>query len=433
MDIKEILKQVVVFIITLEARLLLMRRRPKIIAVTGSVGKTSVKDAIYHVIKERVHARKSDKSFNSEIGVPLSVLGLPNGWDDPFMWLQNIFDGALTALFPGKYPEYLVLEVGVDRPGDMKRITAWLKPSVVVLTRLPDVPVHVEFFDTPERVIEEKKILVDALKSDGVLVYNHDDEKVLQIAEGVRQKQIGYGRYAPTDVTVSGDAVTYADELPSGMECSVSYGEEEVAVHLHGVIGVQHAYTIGAATAVAILLGIPLAHVRDALQSYEPPRGRMRVLPGVKKTIIIDDSYNSSPVAAERAVQTLKEVHASGRKIAVLGDMLELGNYSIDAHKELGKQVANAGVDILITVGVRSRGIAEGALEGGMSEKNIFQYENAQRAGKELEILLEEGDVVLVKGSQGVRLERVVEEVMAHPEEAEKLLVRQDPVWKEKV
>jgi UDP-N-acetylmuramoyl-tripeptide--D-alanyl-D-alanine ligase len=155
----------------------------------------------------------------------------------------------------------------------------------------------------------------------------------------------------------------------------------------------------------------------------------MRVIPGIKATCILDDTYNSSPTAVEGALQTLKELRGFNRKIAVLGDMLELGQFSTREHERIGEVAAGA-VDMLITIGVRSRKTAEGALEHGLSEKQIFQYEDSAAAGKELQQLIKPGDVILVKGSQGVRAERVVEEIMAEPERAGELLVRQDAAWK---
>ena len=164
---KNFLKRIIVAILTYEAQLLLLRTKPTIVAVTGNVGKTSVKDAIYEVLKGTIHTRKSEKSFNSEIGVPLSVLGLESGWNNPLLWLKNIIDGLLLVIHPGTYPKVLVLEMGVDRPGDMDALTTWIRPHVVVLTRLPDVPVHVEFFDSPEAVCKEKIKLVHALRQIG--------------------------------------------------------------------------------------------------------------------------------------------------------------------------------------------------------------------------------------------------------------------------
>ncbi len=338
---KDFFKHIVISIITFEAKLLLLRTKPTIIAVTGSVGKTSVKDAIYEVLKGSVHTRKSEKSFNSEIGVPLSVLGLPSGWNNPFLWLKNIVDGLIMVIHPGKYPKVLVLEMGVDRPGDMDLLTKWIRPHVVVLTRLPDVPVHVEFFGSPEAVCAEKIKLVHALRPEGTLVFNNDDEKVVEVAKGVLQQTVGYSRYSPSSFTASKDETFYEDGVPRGTTFTLSHDTESVAFSVRGSLGVQHTYTYGAASAVASIFGISLSEVQEALLNYVPPPGRMRVLPGLKGTTIVDDTYNASPTAVERALQTMKELKGVKRKIAVLGDMMELGNFSITEHERLGKIVAD--------------------------------------------------------------------------------------------
>jgi len=166
---------IVTVILIAEASLLLRRHKPRIIAVSGSVGKTTTKDAIFAAIKNNVYARKSDKSFNSEIGVPLTVLGLPNAWNNPFFWFRNLVEGFFLACFSRSYPEVLILETGIDRPGDMEKLAHWLKPDIVVLTRLPEVPVHVEYFPSPTAVIDEKMKIVQALQPDGVFIYNSDD------------------------------------------------------------------------------------------------------------------------------------------------------------------------------------------------------------------------------------------------------------------
>lgn len=429
---KSVFKKIVVSILTAEAKLLLNRTKPKIIAITGSVGKTTTKDAIYHVLKDHVRARKSEKSFNSDIGVPLSVLGLSNGWSNPFLWLKNLVDGFMLAAFPHKYPEVLVLEMGVDRPGDMALLTDWIKPDVVVLTRLPRVPVHVEYFDTPEAVIAEKMKLVEALKPDGILVYNHDDEEVLKVAEGVRQQAIGYSRYSPSQFFASADQIYYQDSLPAGVEFTVKHIDEEVTVRFMGALGVQNTHSVTAACAVASIFDISLDEASKALDSFVPPAGRMRVIPGIKNTLIIDDTYNSSPVAAERALSSLFELDSFNRKIAVLGDMLELGRYSVSEHEKVGEQAAE-GCDVIFTVGVRAQAIARQALSFGFSEKNLYQFDDVEKAGKELQSLMAEGDVILVKGSQGMRMERIVKEVMAEPGKAPELLVRQSEVWQKKL
>jgi UDP-N-acetylmuramoyl-tripeptide--D-alanyl-D-alanine ligase len=426
---KEIFKKVIIAILTFEAKILLKRTRPQIIAITGSVGKTSIKDAIFEVFKGNAHVRKSEKSFNSEIGVPLSVLGLPNAWSNPFLWIKNIFDGALIALHPHEYPKLLVLEMGVDRPGDMDKLTSWIRPDVVVLTRLPDVPVHVEFFDSPEAVIKEKKKLVDALKPDGVLVYNQDDEKVVEVAQTVFQRSIGYSRYSLSPFTASADKVVYEDGRAVGFEFLLTHLDRATLMRVNGSLGVQHAYNYAAAAAVASVFSIGIDTVADALRSYAPPVGRMRIIPGIKDTLIIDDTYNSSPTASERSLATLGELKGVKRRIAVLGDMMELGQFSIREHERIGRLIPHS-ADILATIGVRSRGFSKGAIDAGMNPKNIFEFDNALQAGKEMQTFIHAGDVLLVKGSQSIRAERFVEELMAEPERAEELLVRQDPMWK---
>lgn len=426
---KALLKRIVVALLVLEAQLLLLRTKPTIIAVTGSVGKTSAKDALYEVLKGHVHTRKSEKSFNSEIGVPLSVLGFESGWNNPLLWLKNLVDGLLLVLHPGRYPKVLVLEMGVDRPGDMDKLTKWIRPHIVVLTRLPEVPVHVEFFGSPEAVREEKIKLVRALRPEGTFVFNNDDEKVREVAGGVLQQTIGYSRYSPSTFTVTNDETFYEEGRASGVSFTITHGKEKAVFSVRGSLGVQHTYAYAAAVAVGSIFGISLSDAQKALQDYTPPPGRMRLIPGIKDTLIIDDSYNASPTAVERSLQTLKELTGVKRKIAILGDMMELGNYSIIEHARLGGVAADS-VNLLMTIGVRARGYAKGALEHGMNEKKILQYDDAETAGKELQHLIKAGDVILVKASQSIRAERVVEEIMAEPNRAPELLARQSAFWK---
>lgn len=174
-----------------------------------------------------------------------------------------------------------------------------------------------------------------------------------------------------------------------------------------------------------------LAEAATAFSEVAPPPGRMRIIPGIKGTTIIDDTYNSSPTAVAAALTALREVKYVKRRIAVLGDMLELGRFSQREHERVGELVPQC-ASMLVTVGIRSQKTAEEALAHGMSEKNILQYEEAGRAGKELQNLIQPGDILLVKGSQGIRAERIVEELMAQPERARELLVRQDDAWQER-
>lgn len=428
---KDILKKGVVAILTFEARMLLKRKHPKIIAITGSVGKTSTKDAIYSVLKNHVHARKSEKSFNSDIGVALTILGLRNGWNNPLSWFKNIIDGALHAFFSSGYPEVLVLEMGVDRPGDMKRLTEWIKPDVVVVTRLPDVPAHVEYFSSPQEIIDEKMTLVRALKSDGAFVYNHDDEKIHQYLKDVRQQAFGYSRYSQSHFTASGDTVIYDGSSPMGVEFTLTHVQERVKMSVVGSLGVQHAYNYAAAVAVGMLFDISMSDAVEALKAHVPPPGRMRVHKGIQSTVVIDDTYNSSPVACEHALQTLAELKTKGRKIAILGDMLELGQFSVREHERMGELLAPH-VDLLFTIGVRAKKIAEGAIAYGFKEENVVSYDDVNLLVKDIIPLLKSGDIVLVKASQGMRAEKIVEVLLSDKGKASEVLVRQDTVWMKK-
>lgn len=425
---KQALKSIVVKTLTWQASMLLKKHKPMIVAVTGSVGKTSTKDAIYAAIKNSVSARKSEKSFNSDIGVPLTVLGLSNAWNNPILWAKNIIDGFFSVLFLKKYPKVLVLEAGIDRPGDMEKLTQWLKPNVVVLTRLPSVPVHVEYFSSPDEVVKEKMKLVSALASDGVLVYNNDDVIIQEQLKEVRQKAVGYNRYLASDFNTSGDQTVYTDNRVWGTQFTVSHQDTRHTIKLPNTVGTQHVYACSAALAVAYELGVSIEAAVAGLQDLKTPPGRMRVIPGLKSSTLIDDTYNSSPIAVEAALESLREIKHAKRKIAVLGDMLELGKFSSAEHLRIGELAAKT-VDMLITVGVRSRKTAEGAMAHGLSEEQILQYDDSVRAGKELQNILKTGDVVLIKASQGMRAERIVEEVMENPIEAPNLLVRQGRAW----
>ncbi|MBT3729829.1 UDP-N-acetylmuramoyl-tripeptide--D-alanyl-D-alanine ligase [bacterium] len=436
---KNIFKKIVVYIITLEAKLVLKKYKPKIVAVTGNIGKTSSKDAIYTVLSSMSFVRKSEKSFNSEVGVPLTILGLPNAWNSVSGWFKNIIDGFSLIIMKNHYPKWLVLEVGADRPGDIESISKWLKPDAVVMTHLPDVPVHVEFFNNTEEVVKEKSYLVKALKDEGVFVVNSDDKKafgmkalVSDLPAGKAGKKVfTYGYTTGSSVVASDENIIYKDNKPTGITFRVDYSGNSIPVELKGVIGKQHIYPILSALAIGISQGLNIVKMETALVMHEPAPGRMRLIDGINNSTIIDDSYNASPTATAEALNTLKSVSTTGRKIAVLGDMLELGEHSYDEHMKIGKLVAET-ADILITVGVRSKYIAQGANEAKMKKRDIFSFNDSVKAGEKLEKIIGENDTVLVKGSQSIRAEKAVEKVMAEPDRKYKLLVRQEEEWKKR-
>ncbi len=438
---KQFAKKIISTILRFEAQAVLRKYKPKVVAVIGSVGKTSTKDAVYSVFAEKFFVRKSEKSFNSDIGVPLTILGCDNGWSDPFKWIENLWIGLSLLLWKHEYPEWLILEIGVDRPGDMKEASKWIHPDIIIVTRFAKVPVHVEYFSSPEAVIEEKTELLKSLKKEGTLILNYDDERVLELKEkwDVRTKTYGFGDGA--EVLASHHTVLYGEDdlerkIPAGTLFRVTFGDTSVPIRLFGTLGKTGAYSASAAVTAGIVAGVNLVEASQGLAKIVPPPGRMRILPAIKKALILDDSYNASPVAMRSALETLKEIQTFGKKIAVLGDMLELGKYAKEEHLKVGA-FAKEACDVLVTVGIRSRFIAEGALSNGMNENNVYQFDTSREAGKYLEKILEEGDIVLVKGSQGsgtnaIRMERAVEEIMAEPERKGELLVRQGSEWQKR-
>ena len=428
---KSFFKIIISSVIQFEARLILNKYKPKIVAVTGSVGKTSTKDAIYSVMSTSFYVRKSEKSFNSDIGIPLTILGCNNAWSDPIMWICNIWDGIKLLVFKNNYPEWLILEVGADRPGDIKNVTKWLKPDVVVLTKFAKTPVHIEFFKNRDEIITEKKYLVDALKHGGTLIVNGDDEDAMKIRESSKNNSIVYGTDKVSDLVASNIEINYSDDKkPCGMAFRVNYKNDSVPVVINGTLGAQNIYSALGAFAVGLSQKINLTTAGISLLNHDTPRGRMKIILGIKDTVIIDDTYNSSPVALASALNTLKEIKVrnKGRKIVVLGDMMELGKHSADEHYKAGQFLADI-CDNLFTVGIRARKIAEGALDEEMSEKNIFQFEDSVETGKFLQEFIKKNDVILLKGSQSIRMEKAVLEIMAEPEKVGELLVRQEEEW----
>ncbi len=432
---KHFFKKVIVALLRLESRIILKRYKPKIVGITGNVGKTSTKDAVFVALSPFTHVRKSEKSFNSETGVPLSILGVPNGWNNPILWIKNLFSGLLLMVIPSKYPQWLVLEIGADAPGDIKQLASWIKPDVAIITRFPEVPVHIEYFDSKEAVIEEKKYLVKALKPDGILILNADDREVLALQGEYPQRSVTYGF---GDAMVKGGELSFIYQkvegvsIPIGIETTVTIASESFPLRLDGVLGAQQVYAaLGAiATAYALEFSVPEA-IAALSQGYDTPPGRLSPVLGVHNSLLIDDTYNSSPAACEAALQVLKKVKASGKKVAVIGDMLELGKYTLDAHRDIGVTAALS-ADILITVGIRAKAVFDAAFAHGMSKDKITHVGTSEEAGELLKSIIKKGDVVLIKGSQGVRLEKAVKAVMQFPEEAGERLVRQEAEWQKR-
>lgn len=427
--LKSICKQIITALLWLETRLILLKYQPRLIGVTGSVGKTSTKEAVVAVLASVHQVRGSAKSYNSELGIPLTVIGSPSAWGSWWGWLKVLAEGLFLILFKNDYPAWLVLEVGADRPGDIVKIANRLKFSAVVMSQLPDLPVHVEFFPSAEAVRLEKLALIKSLPETGLVVLNADDRYQLEVRDKIKVHTVTYGLGAG-DIKGENLHLIYDNEtkLPTGLTFKLNYEGSIVPVKLNGMAGRHQIYPALAAVAVGLKFGVNLFQAAEALNNLVGAPSRLRLLPGVKQTLILDDSYNSSPAALQAALATLAEINAPGRKIAVIGDMLELGEHTIEAHKVAGRQAAGI-VDTLITVGVRSRFVEEGAKEKKFRANKIHHFTAAPEAGRYLDKYLKTGDIVLIKGSQSIRLEKAVAEIIAEPAKAALLLCRQEPEW----
>ena len=409
---------------------ILEKYNPVIIAVTGSVGKTSTVRAIGAVLKKNFSVRVSPKNFNNELGVPLTVIGVSSsGGKSPIAWAR-IFWKGFSLIYGNKksYPKVLVLEMAADQPGDINYLTGIARPDVAVVTAVSAA--HTEFFGDVAAITEEKGSLLDTLSGDGVAVLNNDDENVRGMGKRTKAKKIYYG----IESNVGIKAENIRTEAAMGTfftRFDLTVDDRAQPVTLSEAVGKGNVYAALAASAVAKAMGMGPESLPFGLAEFHPPPGRLRVLKGIKGTIIIDDTYNSSPKAVEIALEVFSEMkmHSSERKIAVLGDMLELGPLTEEEHKNVGREVKKLGFDILVGVGAHSVYMCREAIRVGMSEDKVFSMHTAEEAGHFLQSRIHAGDMLLIKGSQGVRLEKVVKELMAEPERAEELLVRQSRSW----
>lgn len=416
------------------AKMILAKYKPKIIGITGSVGKTSTKEAVYTVLKTKYNVRRNTKNYNNEIGLPLTIIGSDSPGKSIFGWI-GVFGKALgLILFKDKnYPKILVLEMGVDRPGDMKYLLGITKGDIGIVTLISHS--HEEFFNDVKEIQKEKGLLVENLKPGGWAILNFDNELTRELAGKSKVKVLSYGfkegsNVRAQELVFSFEKTKEVDNL-LGLSFKLTYNGSFIPVLLPQVIGYNSIYAALAAAAVGITMEMNLVEISKAMREFDSPNGRMNLIDGIKHTLIIDDTYNSSPTSVMSALDIVTKIPITkeARRFAVLGDMLELGRYSEEGHKEVGRYVAKSGINKLIAVGERARDIARAAEEAGMDRDNIFEYTDIAEAGRFIEQRIEHGDLVLVKGSQGMRMEKIVKEIMAEPLRAKELLVRQEEEW----
>jgi len=356
----------------------IVRSHPaRIVGITGSTGKTTTKEFIYSLLKNRYRVLKSQGNFNNYIGLPLSILDLKDEH------------------------EIAVLEMGMNSPGEIKLLTEIAPPDISVITNIQ--PVHMEFFESLQKIAAAKKEILDGTKHDGIAILNSDDTLVLEIARDFKGKKILFG--------INENSLIRAENINQrGLEqlsFDLFYGRERTNISL-SLFNESYLYNFLAAAATAYSLDVSLDELKETAKFLKPFAMRGTVFRLKSNIVLIDDSYNSNPFGLAKSLQSLAGVK-QGRRIAVLGDMREMGKQEEKYHIDAGKLVYQLGIDILVTVGSLAEKIAQGALSSGMDKNSIFSFKSPDEAALEITSFLRENDIILIKGSRAVELDKIVE------------------------
>jgi UDP-N-acetylmuramoyl-tripeptide--D-alanyl-D-alanine ligase len=354
----------------------------KVVAVTGSAGKSTTKEIAAEFLSARYQVFRNKGNLNNHIGLPLSLLELR------------------------RRPDIAVVEFGMNHFGEIRTLVGIAQPDVRVWTNVG--PAHLEFFGTVDAVAEAKAEILEGAGREHVLIANADDERVMAHARRFAGHVVTFGLERPADVR----AVAVRDRGIDGMSARVRtpVGQGEVDTPLAGIGNLAN---LLAATAVALRFDVPLGDVLARAATLKPVSHRGEVIRAGRVTIL-DDSYNSNPAALSRALAVMKGESRFARRIAVIGEMLELGEGSIGLHRESGEEAASSDLSALVTVGgAPARALAEAAVSAGMSRDAVFYVEDSARAASLLLDIVKPGDLVLVKGSRGVRVEVVVARLRA--------------------
>lgn len=345
----------------------------KVVGITGSVGKTSTKEMIASILAEKYRVLKTLGNFNNELGLPLTVFRLR------------------------EEDEVAVLEMGISDFGEMHRLSKVAKPDVAVITNIGQC--HLEFLHDRDGVLRAKTEIFEFLAEDGQVILNGDDDKLTTVKEVNGKAPIFFGIQNPPSI--------YADEIkPKGLRgiaCRIHTPEGEFSVQVP-IPGYHMVLNALAGTAVGLTLGLTLEEIKGGIEKLQSLSGRFHMIDH-DGMLIIDDCYNASPVAVKASLDVMKD--AEGRKVAVLGDMFELGAESDAFHVSVGERAAENGMDLLICVGENSRHTAKGALEKGGC-KEVLHLPDLETALTEIPRLLKKGDTVLVKASHSMHFEKIV-------------------------
>lgn len=346
----------------------------EVIGITGSVGKTLTQNAIVSVLSQKFKVIVGDENLDPTFRIPKTIISAKP-------WHQK-----------------LVLEYGVEHPGDMDHYLEIVKPKIAVVTKI--APTHIKYFKNVQGVFAEKVKLVMALAKDGYAVLNADDPMVVRMAPHIKAKIVWFGQKAKGPVKIS----HFVQNL-KGSSFRLHYSGQKAAVTTK-VIGTHQLTSTYAAATVGIISGLTLKQIAKGLSQVTPPVHRLNAI-STKKINIIDDTYNSSPAAAKEALSTLLDLGKHKKKVAVLGAMLDLGEISDKAHTDLGQKIAKSKVDFVVTVGKVAKQIATSAKKAGFGGK-IYNSKNMGDAIKFLRKIASPKSLILVKGSRHAHLERIV-------------------------
>jgi len=364
------------------ARVLRQAAESRVIAITGSAGKTTTKEAIAGMLATRLRVVKNKGNLNNHIGLPLSLMELR------------------------RRPDVAVMELGMNHQGEISTLVAIADPDVRVWTNVGDA--HLGFFASPDAIADAKAEILEGADATDVLVCNADDPLVMARVTRFPGRMITFG-YSPDSMV---RAVDVEDRGISGMRARLvtSAGERELKT---GLLGRGNLSNVLAATSVALEFDVPLDSIVEQTERLRPAdrRGTVLVSRGVT---IIDDSYNSSPAALMRALDVVRSERGTYRKIAVLGEMLELGEHADALHRECGAAAAAAGLALLVAVGgTAAEALAQGAVHAGMPPSAVHYLDRSATAAEFVAHEVRPGDLVLVKGSRGIRTDVVVDRLMA--------------------
>jgi len=393
------------------------------------VGKSSIKAATVKVLESAFAVDQSTADYNTELGLLCSVCRQRSGFESARRWRKAMVGATWNFLTDHENYDKLVVEMGVDGPGGMTDILWSFRPEIAIFTGVaPGHHGEGQFVDE-QATFEEKAKLIRTMES-GTAILNRDDEFCRRLEnEELGADRIWYGRRPENQPVDSLPPGLYFDQLSSsrdGITAEVHVSSPTLPAASQTlfcpVLGEHHIYVLLPAILVGLALGLDLEQCCNALRSFSLPPGRLNLIPGIGSCMIIDSSWNASPLAMEAALKTLGD-YPAGRRIAMLGSMLNLGDASEADHRGIGR-ITPRYAQMLVTVGPEARLIAEEAGTHGMPAHLIRSFDTPEEAGRHIEGIARRGDVILVKGSGPLRLNRVIKPLMRDPDQADRLLVR---------